>query len=163
MATLSNSDFTNIDTSNLDFTLSQRIKGVIECDLNPESELMIIMFLPPEIESQALLSFITISKPEQVWQIKVIEVFEILDDLNSLNRLGYLDFDGLDWDELTIGHSREELLEKWQTDFANQLDRYSGLVPNTNFTLEHFDLIEQANSFYAELIEEQLPELVNER
>lgn len=84
----------------------------------------------------------------------------MLDDLNSSKQLGYLDFNGVDWDELPDALSREELIEKWQTDFINQLDRYSGLVPNTNFTLEHFDLVEQANSFYAELLEEQLPNLV---
>ena len=95
--------------------------------------------------------------------IKVIEIFEILDDLNSLNLLGYLDFGRLDWDELEEGVIREQLIEKWQADFVNQLDRYTGLVPKSNFTLAHFDLIEQANSFYADLIEDQLPELIKER
>ena len=157
-----NASLTKIDTSNLSFNLSPRIKELMEADLNIDSGLMTMMFLPTEVQPDSVLSFVSVVQEQEYWQICLLEVFEVNADSTGVEELGCVEFNlPVNDDEGNdISDEERELVQKWQDYFIKQLDKHGGLLPNSNFTSEHLKLIRQANSLYAELVCEQLPELV---
>ncbi|MDO6447152.1 hypothetical protein Q4493_15380 [Colwellia sp. 1_MG-2023] len=149
-----------IDTSNLGFQLAQPIKKVFEDETDAENDSLIQIFIPPIIKPKSFMSFVTVERKAKVWQLVALEVYEVLGDRKTVGELGYLRFANSDWDELKSGLSKNRLIQMWQTDFVNQLERHGGVMPNSNFTREHIALISQANTFYAQLVEEKLSVLI---
>ncbi|TYK66013.1 hypothetical protein [Colwellia echini] len=152
----------NLDTSNLGFNLSPRVKELLEADVIPESELLIAMFMAPVIEPKALLSFVTLEINDIAWQISALEVYEVQGSNKDVERLGYIELVHAGWDELKEGLSRDKLIQQWQDDIIYQLDKHGKLIPSSYFTQEHLELIKQANVCYATQLEEQLLELVRQ-